>query len=41
MAQTKKASRQLPSEDAFVLVPFSREAWPSSLKVGLYVSCKR
>jgi hypothetical protein len=27
----------LPSEDAFVLVPFSREAQPSSLKVGLYV----
>jgi hypothetical protein len=31
----------LPSEDAFVLVPFSRGAQPSSLKVGLYVCVER
>ena len=31
----------MPSEDAFVLVPFSRGAQPSSLKVGLYVCVER
>ena len=31
----------MPSEDAFVLVPFSRGAQPSSLRVGLYVCVER
>jgi len=33
----KRRPRYVSSEDAFVLVPFSREARPSTLKVRLYV----
>lgn len=40
MQKTKKASRQLPSEDAFVQVPFYREEQSSSLKIALYLNCE-